>query len=291
MIPVAVPLREEEFRLLRELIYEHCGLVFADEMRRHVARKLAPRLALHGLADFAAYHRLLRFSPGRRAELEAAAELLTTNETYLFREPQGLRAFAEELLPRLQQELAGVRRLRVWSAGCANGEEPYSLALLICERPQVVRQHSTRIYATDIDPDCLRVAREGWYAPASLATVPPGWRRRYFTPVNNGYQVVPEVRRLVQFLPHNMLDPVPFGRIDLAVLRNVLIYMTEPLQERVLTSVAAALNPGGYLVLGRVEGVAGAAKRFFEPVRISERIFRKPAALPAAAASESPGRA
>ena len=115
----AAPIMSQEvFRLLRELIYGHAGLSFGDDTRYLLERRLAPRLQYHGLPDFAAYHRFLRYDPTRRAELETAVEVLTTNETYFFREPHQLRAFSEEILPVLVRENRARRRLRIWSAGC-----------------------------------------------------------------------------------------------------------------------------------------------------------------------------
>jgi chemotaxis protein methyltransferase CheR len=140
---------------------------------------------------------------------------------------------------------------------------------------ETVRKHSTTIYGTDIEPECLRVAREARYPALSLKSVPAHWKQHYFTPVGLDYQVRPEIRRLVYFKLHSILDPVPFGRIDLVVFRNVLIYMTDPLQEQVLLRLSEALNVGGYLVLGKVEGLAGSARELFEPVNVPERIYRK----------------
>jgi two-component system CheB/CheR fusion protein len=139
-----------------------------------------------------------------------------------------------------------------------------------------VQQYSTAIYATDIDPDSLTQAKEARYLAHSLSNVPSHWRQRYFIRDGDRYRVVPEVRSLVYFKRHNILDPLPFRRIDLLACRNVLIYMTEALQERVLLSMHEALNPGGFLILGKVEGLTGAARDLLEPVDVAERIYRKP---------------
>jgi two-component system CheB/CheR fusion protein len=174
--------------------------------------------------------------------------------------------------------LGGGRALRFWSVGCACGEEPYSLAILLLERAgPALRKYSSAIYGTDIDPACLRQAKEARYSATSLIHVPAHWRQRFLVQEGGEYRVVPEARRLVFFKIHNVLSPPPFSRIDLVVFRNVLIYMTEPLQERVLLALHDALTPGGYLVLGKVEGLAGSARNVFEPVNLAERIYRKPA--------------
>jgi chemotaxis methyl-accepting protein methylase len=156
------------------------------------------------------------------------------------------------------------------------------LALLLCETAlEALGRYSATIYGTDIEPECLRAAREGRYPAASIKSLPARWRQRYFVPAGVEYVVGPELRRLVHFKRHSVLDPVPFGRIDLVVFRNVLIYMTDALQEQVLLRIHGILNPGAYLILGKVEGVSGAAKDIFEPVNVPERIYRKRAHSPA----------
>ncbi len=140
---------------------------------------------------------------------------------------------------------------------------------------EALGRYSATIYGTDIEPECLRAAREGRYPAASIKSLPARWRQRYFAPAGVEYVVGPELRRLVHFKRHSVLDPVPFGRIDLVVFRNVLIYMTDALQDQVLLRIHGVLNPGGYLVLGKVEGVSGVAKDLFEPVNVPERIYRK----------------
>jgi two-component system, chemotaxis family, CheB/CheR fusion protein len=160
--------------------------------------------------------------------------------------------------------------------GCACGEEAYSLAiLLLAEASEALREYPCAVFGTDIDPDCLHHAKGGCYPESSLAQVPAGWKQRFFVRTGGTYTIVPEVRRLVYFKVHNVLDPPPHGRIDLLVFRNVLIYMTDPLQERVLLTLSEALNPGGFLVLGKVEGLAGSACDRFEPINVAERIYRK----------------
>jgi chemotaxis methyl-accepting protein methylase len=148
--------------------------------------------------------------------------------------------------------------------------------LLLEAGAQVVQEYSTTIYATDIDPGSLHRAKEARYPAHSVANVPRRWMQRYFTQDGDRYRVMAEARRLVFFKGHSILDPVPFGRIDLVVCRNVLIYMTEALQERVLLALYEALNPGGFLVLGKVEGLTGMARQLLRPVNIAERIYHKP---------------
>src|SRR5690349_11426348 len=117
----------EVFRLLPAMVHERCGSLIRGALKVVMAPRPSPRLEVLGFSDFGAYHRYLRYDPSRKAELEAAIEALTTNETYFFREPLQLRAFTEELLPVLHRRNLRQRRLRIWSAGCSTGEEPYTV--------------------------------------------------------------------------------------------------------------------------------------------------------------------
>jgi chemotaxis protein methyltransferase CheR len=247
-------LEEEAYRGLRTLVLAAGGIDLNRYKDRCVLRRIAVRQRASGAADLRAYLRLVGRDPVEREHLVKA---LTIHVSQFLRNPTTFRAIQTEVLPAILADKArmGGRALRLWSVGCACGEEP--------------------IYGTDIEPECLRVAREARYPAISLKSVPTHWKQQYFTPVGLDYEVRPEIRRLVYFKLHSILDPVPFGRIDLVVFRNVLIYMTDPLQEQVLLRLSESLNVGGYLVLGKVEGLAGSARELFEPVNVPERIYRK----------------
>lgn len=265
----------QAYRGLRDLVLAAGGIDITRYKDRCLLRRIAVRQRASGAADLQAYLKLVRRNRVERGQLVKA---LTIHVSQFFRNPSTFQTLQKEVLPAIlaEKDRTGGRALRLWSAGCACGEEAYSLALLLCETAQdALRRYSTTIYGTDIEPECLRAAREGRYPAASLKTVPARWRQRYFAPAGVQYAVKPELRGLVHFKPHNMLDPVPFGRIDLVVFRNVLIYMADALQAQVLLSVHGALNSGGYLILGKVEGLSGAAKDLFEPVNVPERIYRK----------------
>jgi chemotaxis protein methyltransferase CheR len=266
----------EAFAGLRDLVLEAGGIDLDLYKDSCVLRRITLRVHSCGVPDLRAYLRLVSKDPVERGRLVKA---LTIQVSQFFRNPNTFRAIQDEVLPVIlaTKARAGGRALRLWSVGCAHGEEPYSLAILLLEGSEAVgARYATAIYATDIDPPSLRRAKEGRYPAASLTHVPTRWRERYFHPHGNHAEVTPEVRRLVFFKRHNVLDPSPFGRIDLVVFRNVLIYMTEALQERVLLALFDSLNPGGFLVLGKVEGLTGAARERFEAVNLSERVYRKP---------------
>jgi chemotaxis protein methyltransferase CheR len=132
-----IPMNLEEFRLFRDFIYQHCGLNFTEDSKYLLEKRLGKRLQLHQLASFKDYYYLLRYSPLRDQELTEVIDLLTTNETYFFREDFQLKTFREEILPELRErkERAGSRQLRIWSAGCSSGEEPYTIAMILLDQP------------------------------------------------------------------------------------------------------------------------------------------------------------
>ena len=252
------------YRGLRDVVVAAGGIDITRYKDRCLLRRIAVRQRASGAADLRAYLKLVK--------------ALTIHVSQFFRNPTTFHALQHDVLPAIlaEKDRTGGRALRLWSAGCACGEEAYSLALLLCEAAQdALGRYSTTIYGTDIEPECVRAAREGRYSAGSLKSVPARWRQRYFVAAGAQYVVGPELRGLVNFKRHNILDAPPFGRIDLVVFRNVLIYMADSLQEQVLRGIHGALNSGGYLVLGKVEGLAGAARDLFAPVNVPERIYRK----------------
>ena len=269
-------LEAEAYAGLRDLILRAGGIDLDLYKEKCVLRRITVRQRACGASSLRAY---LKLVIGDLAERSRLVKALTIHVSQFFRNPSTFRAIQEDILPAIlaKNQRGGGRALRLWSVGCAYGEEPYSLAILLLEtRAQALQEYSSAIYATDIDPTSLQHAKEARYPAASLTHLPTRWYQRYFLQDGDRSLVVPEVRRLVFFKQHNILDPLPFGRIDLLVCRNVLIYMTEALQERVLLALHEALTPGGFLVLGKVEGLAGAARDCFEPMDVAERIYRKP---------------
>jgi chemotaxis protein methyltransferase CheR len=270
----------EEFRLLRDLIYDHCGILVRDDMKYVMERRLAPRLAALGLTDFGAYHRYLRYDPNQKSELDAAIEALTTNETYFFREPQQLQAFRSELLPMLRARNERFRRLRIWSAGCSSGEEAYTVSMLIRESG-LFDGWDLEIYGTDISKRVLTLARRAEYGASSLRATPEEYLNRYFEAVGARYKVRDEVRSTVSFGQMNLLDPemiqlVP--RADVIFCRNVMIYFDVPARKRVLKVFYEKLFPGGYLLLGHAESLMTLSADFELVHLTQDLVYRRPAA-------------
>jgi chemotaxis protein methyltransferase CheR len=271
---IQAKLEAEAFSGLRDVVLAAGGIDLDLYKERFLLRRITVRQRACGAPTLRAYLKLVSQNPVERGHLVRA---LTIHVSQFFRNPSTFQAIQEVVLPvLLTQRQSGGRSLRLWSVGCACGEEPYSLAILLLEHgAESPQPYSSTIYATDIDPNSLHQAREGRYSAMSLATLPAPWRKRYFAREGEHYRIGPEARHLVYFKTHNILESAPFGRIDLILCRNVLIYMTEALQARVLQTLHEALNPGGFLVLGKVEGLTGPARDLLEPVNVPERIYRK----------------
>jgi len=270
----------EEFRLLRDLVYERSGISIQEDLKFVMERRLWPRLEALGLRDFAAYHRFLRLDPRGAGELDFAIEALATNETYFFREPLQLQAFSREILPILEAQNRATRRLRVWSAGCSTGEEPYTLAILIEESGRF-QGWDVQVLGTDISRRVLASARRAEYGPSSMRAMPEGYLERYFTPAGARHRLREDVRSLVTFGYLNLVEPgagplVP--RQDAVFCRNVLIYFDLPARRRVLDLFHARLHDGGFLLLGHSESLINLTSAF-ELVHLqSDLVYRKPLA-------------
>lgn len=271
----------EEFRLIRDLIYEHCGIFFHDDVKYLLERRLFPRLAERGTASFSDYYRYLRFGAERRPELEHIVELLTTNETYFFREEYQLRAFSEEILPDLVRRRSLDRRLRIWSAGCSSGEEAYTIAILIRESP-LLAGWNVEIFGNDISRRVLQIARRGVFGKASFRATPPDILRKYFKPLEqNRYQIDDSLRSLVSFGHLNLLDEEMLdliGPVDAVFCRNVLIYFDKAARLKVIRTFHRKLRPGGYLLLGHSESLVNVSTDFELVYLKNDMVYRKPEA-------------
>ena len=276
--PDDIRLRPDEFRMLRDLVNGHAGIYFGDEALPVLERRLRERLHALGIKKYSEYYQFLQFSSGGTTELDEAIDLLTTNETYFFREDYQLRAFAGEVLPRLASEAASRRRLSVWSAGCSTGEEVYTLAILIAESG-LFPKWDIRVYGSDISRRCVAAARRGIYGPSAFRTSPPQFRRDYFVERADGSHVIDPIRELCHFGNLNLMDHERVrvvGRVDAVFCRNVLIYFDQKSRKKVIDMFYERLVPGGYLFLGHSESLLNISTAF-ELVHLSEDlIYRKP---------------
>jgi chemotaxis protein methyltransferase CheR len=277
-------LRPDEYRLLRDLVSERLGIWFPPDGRASLERRLRERLVVRGLASYADYVQLLKYSPLAAEEWEEAADLLTTHETYFFREDYQLRAFKHELLPMLAEWGRAKKRLRVWSAGCSTGEEAYTIAILILESGlfDAGDGWDVRIYGSDLSKKCIAAARRGVYSGASFRTVTEATKRAWFAPTPGGggeLGVAPEPRTLCHFGQMNLLDEDRthlVGRCDVIFCRNVLLYFDAAKRRRVIDMFYDRLVPGGVLLLGHAESLLNVSTAF-ELLHLQEDlVYRKP---------------
>jgi chemotaxis protein methyltransferase CheR len=268
----------EEFRLLRDIIYEHAGLAYDDSALMLFDRRLGERLEALGLSTYQSYYKYLRFDAHNVQEIEEAVERLTTKETYFFRQEYQLRAFQSELLPRLMEANARSKRLVVWSAGCSTGEEAYTLAALILESA-LFDGWDVRVVGTDLSKQAVTHARRGVYQSGALRATSARDRARYFSEEHDGLHVVDDVKKLCQFGQMNLFDGGRgnlVGRVDAIFCRNVLIYFDVRSRKRVIDNLYQRLTPGGYLMLGHSESLLNLSTAF-ELVHLrDDLVYRKP---------------
>jgi chemotaxis protein methyltransferase CheR len=266
-----------EFEFLRAFVYEQCGISLGEHKRQLVQGRLVRRLRALKLQDFQAYCELLRRDP--QQELGELASAISTNVTAFFRESHHFDLLADELFPRWINEKKNGGRLRIWSAGCATGEEPYTLAMVLAEALEKhgATQLDAKILATDLSPQALETARKGVYALERLEGVSAERRRRWFLRGEGEYAdyacVNPRLRELVSILPLNLLHDWPMqGPFDAIFCRNVVIYFDKPTKQRLFQRYAGLLPDGGYLFLGHSESMYGLNDSFD---LIGRTVYRK----------------
>lgn len=253
---------------------ERLGLDFAGYKTPTLLRRLQRRILATGASDLAGYQQYLEAHP---EEYQRLATTFLINVTEFFREADLFARLRTQIMPELLAEAQRTgRELRLWSAGCATGEEAYSLAIVLLEALQTLPEApKARIFATDIDAEAIAFARRGRYPAAALVGVSHERLERYFTPGEGFYQVSKPVRSLLVFGQHDLGQRAAFPQLDLVLCRNVLIYFGPALQERVLLLFAYALREGGYLALGKAEAVGAALAELFTPVDKTLKLYRR----------------
>jgi len=265
---------DERNDLLTNIHSEH-GFDFRGYRASTLTRRLGRRLRARGVRTYAAYAGVLDQDPH---EYEKLFDDMTISVTSFFRDDLAFEVLQTTVLPALlgPETTTPETGLRVWSAGCATGQEPYSLAMLFLEsRTQGSGQPNVTILATDIDGKALARARDGVFTPTELEGIRPEWLGKYFVPERSGQRVHPAVRQLVEFEAHNLVSDPPYSDMDLILCRNVLIYFTPPLQTRVLHTFDAALKSDGFLLLGKAEIPTGETGKTFRCLDRKAKLYRK----------------
>jgi chemotaxis protein methyltransferase CheR len=247
----------EDFEALRKLVKQITGINLSDQKRELVYGRLARRLRALQLKSFAEYRELLAQDGGR--EIAQFCNAITTNLTAFFREPHHFDYLRDHVLMPMVNSGAG-KRLRIWSAGCSTGEEPYSLAMTVLESVPDLRRWDVRILATDLDSDVLERGRRGVYSEDRFKNVTLQRRSRFFTERREReglcYEATPELKSLITFKQLNLMHPLPMrGPLDAIFCRNVVIYFDKDTQRDLFARVAQLQRPGDLLLLGHSESL------------------------------------
>lgn len=272
-----IHLTEDVFRLLRDFIKDYCGIYFDDSSRFILERRLQRRLRLRLLDDFRDYYRFLLYDKKKDEEIKEAIDLLTVNETYFFREQNQLKAFGEEILPELMEINKEKKRLRIWSAGCSTGEEPYTIAILILE--QGIDGWDIEILGSDINQRALSKARKGMYRRHSFRTTDDYYIKKYFKEEGDFFVISERVKSIVSFSYLNLLDPLKVkivAPMDVIFCRNVLIYFDYEARKRVVNNFYDRLVEGGYLLLGHAESLMNVSTSFILKHLKNDMVYQKP---------------
>ncbi|MEK1924550.1 protein-glutamate O-methyltransferase CheR [Rhizobium giardinii] len=267
------PLTRRDLAEIAAMIYADAGIYLNESKASLVYSRLSKHIRNLGLKGFREYCQLVS-SPAGAAERRDMLSHLTTNFTRFFRENHHFDHLKTDVLPDLLNRAKNGGRVRIWSAACSDGQEPYSIALTVLSMMPNAADYDFRILATDIDPKILALARAGAYDATALETVSPAMRKQWFseTAVNGRqkWQVDDRVKRLITFNELNLMAQWPFkGPFDVIFCRNVVIYFDEPTQMKIWSRFAGMLAPQGHLYIGHSERVSGDAKSVFDNIGIT----------------------
>ncbi len=256
-------LSESEFRLFRDLIYEECGVSLGTEKRTFLESRLKKRMDAFGIRTAYEYYSLIR-QPGKSQELSSLLDMLMICETSFFRNQPQFDLFQKTVLPSIIERKAklGARSIRVWSAGCSTGQEPYTIAMSLMEEMRDADQWSVRVFASDLSFTALERAQLGIYKPEQMKGVDERIARKYFRAENGSYFISDAVKRHVIFDYHNLKHDNGLRGLDVIWCRNVMIYFDLDEQRRLISRFTNCLVPGGYLFIGHAESLQALSNRF-----------------------------
>lgn len=258
---MSAELTEKQFKKISQLVYQLCGINLKDGKQALVRARLMKRLRALKMNSFDEYMNYLDQDKNHK-ELSYMVDVMTTNKTNFFREPEHFNYLCDYILPRTKS-----RRMRFWTAACSSGEEPFSLAILLRENILDIDTRDVKILATDISMKMLEKARNSVYGEEVLRDVPPLLLQKYFTKIRTGssiiYKVKDNIRKMVQLGWLNLMDPWPMkGPFNVIFCRNVMIYFDRPTQQRLINRLWELLEPGGHLFVGHSEGLSAVSHKF-----------------------------
>jgi chemotaxis protein methyltransferase CheR len=273
----------DEFIMIRDFIHEKSGIYFAENKMYLVKNRLTKRMLELGIKNIRDYFYHVKYDVSLK-EFNELMNLVTTNETSFFRNEPQLLSFSEEVLPLMTKEKLASgqpKTLKIWSAGCSSGEEPYTLAIILLEKTFMIPGWNIEILANDISENVLHKGRLGEYSGITLRNVKPNLLSRYFTKSGETYRVNAEVKNLVKFFHMNLNEARRMNMmtgIDIIFFRNVMIYFSDEVKKQIIRSFYNCLKPGGYLYIGHSETLHGLSKAFKLVYFKNSLVYQKEAA-------------
>lgn len=261
---------EDGYEKAVQLLRNHSGVEFSLYKTPTIQRRITRRMVLNKLETLDEYASFLR---GNTKELEALYSDVLINVSSFFRNPEAFETLKLKVFPKLIQHAAG-QPVRVWVVGCSTGQEAYSIAMAFTEFSDVTSKRQLQIFATDLNEAVLEKARNGLYPKSAVGDVSPDRLRRFFVQENGGYRVSKTLRELCVFARQNLLNDPPFSRMDLISCRNVMIYLQDSVQRKVVPTFHYALKPDGFLLFGASESI-GAYAELFEPIDKKQKLYVK----------------
>ncbi|MFD1788079.1 CheR family methyltransferase [Sphingomonas floccifaciens] len=274
--PKPFHLSPEDLERATQLIYRLTGMIFGENKRYYIERRIADRVAKSNAPDVRTYLALAAAGP----EAERLINAFTVNETYFYREDHQLAALSNTILPEVVKSRRPGDLIRIWSMPCSTGEEPYSIAIWLLENWPLVDAYNIEIVGSDIDTHALAAARAGYFNQRSLAKVPDRVREAYFEPEHrHRRKLIDDLCESVRFTAANLVDTasvVAQGKFDVVLCRNLLIYFDDASRAIAAKNLYACLNPGGFLCLGHSESMARITERFTLARLDDAIVYRRP---------------
>ncbi len=252
-------LKPEDFKLLRDYIYANSGLFFSDAKVYFVESRVSKRLKEHDLTSYQDYLTMLK-RPGSRNEHFKLFDAVTTNETSFYRNPPQVDAFANDVLPKVVKEIKarGQRTLRIWSAACSSGEEPYTLAMILEDKKSLLEGLRIEVHGTDISQEILAKCRGATYQAYTMRNLSDKYKRLFFTKDGDNFKITDSVKKKVRVAYFNLVDYpgyIKYRNMDIIFCRNVLIYFDIKVKREIVKSFYNSLNKDGYLFIGHSESL------------------------------------
>jgi chemotaxis protein methyltransferase CheR len=250
---------QEDFQKFREFFYRKTGILFEDNKRYFVDKRLIERMLATGSESFRSYFTMLRFQTSNE-ELQALTNAMTVNETYFFREAYQFDCMVNSLLDEVVAQKKPGQPVRIWSLPCSTGEEPYSIVIYLLEHWAKLDRYDVEILASDIDTEVLKAAARGVFSPRSVQHLPAAFLKKYFNHLPTGnYKIDPDLSGSIDFSRVNLLDPADtrrFRDIDVVFCRNLLIYFDDTSRRAAAETFYNAMSPGGFICLGHSESMS-----------------------------------